>query len=101
MVSGQTDEMVSGQTDYQTDDEFARLIRQLDTNSVDALKLLASGDRSGLSKAAAKASMLADALADRINETSFDIIGDSIIEPDADGYRLIADYEGDIAKWLK
>ena len=45
--------------------------------------------------------MLADALADRINEISFDIIGDSIIEPDADGYRLIADYEGDIAKWLK
>ena len=99
--SGQTDEMVSSQTDYQTDDEFARLIRQLDSNSLEALKLLASGDRSGLSKAAAKASMLADALADRINETSFDIIGDSIIEPDADGYRLIADYEGDIAKWLK
>lgn len=101
MVSGQADGMVSGQTDYQTDDEFARLIRQLDANSLEALKLLASGDRSGLSKAAAKASMLADALADRINETSFDIIGDSIIEPDADGYRLIADYEGDIAKWLK
>lgn len=99
--SGQTDEMVSGQTDYQTDDEFARLIRQLDANSLEALKLLAAGDRSGLSKAAAKASMLADALVDRINETSFDIIGDSIIEPDADGYRLIADYEGDIAKWLK
>ena len=101
MVSGQADGMVSGQTDYQTDDEFARLIRQLDANSLEALKLLASGDRSGLSKAAAKASMLADALVDRINETSFDIIGDSIIEPDADGYRLIADYEGDIAKWLK
>ena len=77
------------------------MIRQLDTNSVDALKLLAAGDRSGVARAAAKASMLADALADRINETSFDIIGDSIIEPDADGYRLIADYEGDIAKWLK
>lgn len=96
-----TTEPVSDHTDEQAGDEFARLIRQLDTNSVDALKLLASGDRSGLSKAAAKASMLADALADRINETSFDIIGDSIIEPDADGYRLIADYEGDIAKWLK
>ncbi len=99
--NGQTDEMVSGQTDYQTDDEFARLIAQLDANSVDALKLLAAGDRSGVARAAAKASMLADALVDRINETSFDIIGDSIIEPDADGYRLIADYEGDIAKWLK
>ena len=99
--NGQADGMVSGQTDYQTDDEFARLIRQLDANSLEALKLLAAGDRSGVARAAAKASMLADALVDRINETSFDIIGDSIIEPDADGYRLIADYEGDIAKWLK
>ena len=100
-VSRRATEPADDHTDEQAGDEFARLIRQLDTNSVDALKLLASGDHSGVARAAAKASMLADALADRINETSFDIIGDSIIEPDADGYRLIADYEGDIAKWLK
>lgn len=100
-VSDRTTEPVSDHTDEQAGDEFARLIRQLDSNSLEALKLLAAGDRSGVARAAAKASMLADALADRINEISFDIIGDSIIEPDADGYRLIADYEGDIAKWLK
>ena len=97
----QTGKQTSDHTDEQTGDEFAQLIAQLDANSLDALKLLASGDHSGIAKVAANASMLADALADRINETSFDIIGDSIIEPDADGYRLIVDYEEDIAKWLK
>lgn len=83
------------------EDEFAALVSLLDDGAREALALVASGDASGVSKIAVRLGTLADALADRINELAFDVIGDSIIEPDNCGYRLIADYEGDIKKWLK
>ncbi len=82
-------------------DEFAALVNSLDEASVSALRMLLAGDADGVKKASEGVGSLADALADRINETAFDIIGDSIIEPDGSGYKIISDYEGDIEKWLK
>ncbi|MBQ8551770.1 MAG: TerB N-terminal domain-containing protein [Clostridia bacterium] len=83
------------------DDEFAALVDALDDTAREALTQLSNGDNRAVSKAAAKAGVLADALADKINETAFDIIGDSVIESDGSGYRFISDYEGDLIKWLK
>lgn len=88
-------------TSHGEDDEFAVLISALDSPSRLALTLLSEGDPSGAAKAAESAGVLPEALVDRINETAFDIIGDSIIEPDTAGFKLISDYEGDIVKWLK
>lgn len=89
------------QSSYGDDDEFAALISLLDTSARLALTLLSNGDSSGIAKAAESAKILPEALVDRINETAFDVIGDSIIEPDTVGFKLISDYEGDIVKWLK
>ncbi len=86
---------------YDGEDEFAALASSLDEGAREALTLVANGDASGIAKVAARLGALADALADGINELAFDVIGDSIIEPDNGGYRLIPDYEGDIKKWLK
>lgn len=83
------------------EDEFALLIASLDEGVREALSALAGGDNDGIAKAAAKLGTLGDALADKINETAYDIIGDSVIEPVGGGYKLICDYEGDIKKWLK
>lgn len=82
-------------------DEFEALVSSLDDISKTALTSIMGGDSQGIKKAAEAHGLLADALADKINETAFDIIGDSIIEPEGTGYRIISDYEGDIAKWLK
>jgi len=82
-------------------DEFEALVSSLDDISKTALTSIMGGDENGIKKAAEAHGLLADALADKINETAFDIIGDSIIEPEGTGYRIISDYEGDIAKWLK
>ncbi len=82
-------------------DEFAVLVGMLDSTAREALTLLASADADGVEKLAKNIGILADALANKINECAFDIIGDGIIEPDGSGYRIIADYEGDIKKWLK
>ena len=86
---------------YDGEDEFAALVSSLDEGAREALVIVASGDVSGIAKVSVRLGTLADALADRINEQAFDIIGDSIIEPYGSGYRLIPDYEGDIQKWLK
>ncbi|MCI8386985.1 MAG: hypothetical protein HFE63_00770 [Clostridiales bacterium] len=95
-----TDTRISD-TSISGDDEFALLISSLGDAEITALRSLADGDSGGVAKAAAAAAMLADALADKINSAAFDIIGDSIIEPDGAGYRIISDYEGDIIKCLK
>lgn len=81
--------------------EFESLICALGSAEKMALKHLAEGNTDGVTTAAKSTGMLPDALADRINEAAFDIVGDSIIEPHEGGYRLISDYEGDIVKWLK
>ncbi|MBO5219790.1 MAG: hypothetical protein J6C52_10185, partial [Clostridia bacterium] len=81
--------------------EFADLISSLDETARTALRSLSGGDSAGIAKAAASAGMLADALADKINETAFDLIGDSIVESDGTGYKIISDYEGDLIPWLK
>ena len=94
-------EPTAPETSVGSDDEFAELIASLDEPSIKALRLLAGGDASGVFTAASESGMLADALADRINETAYDVIGDSVIEPDGGGYRLISDYEGDIKRCLK
>ncbi len=83
------------------EDEFAALVTALDEGAREALALVADGDADGIAKVSSRLGTLADALADKINELAFDVIGDSIIEPCDVGYRLIADYEGDIKKWLK
>ncbi len=82
-------------------DEFEGFVASLDGIAREALTQLANGDSAALAKAASTAGILADALADKINEAAFDIIGDSVIEPHVGGYRLISDYEGDLVKWLK
>lgn len=87
--------------DISGDDEFAVLANTIDDASREALALLLRGNSNGVALSAVKYGMLADALADKINETAFDIIGDSVIESDGGGYRLIADYKGDLEKWLK
>lgn len=87
--------------DTPTGNEFDELIAALDGNSVEALRLLLAGDERALEKVAAKCSTLADALADRINEAAYDIIGDSVIEPSDGGFRVITDYEEDIRSCLK
>ncbi len=92
-------ETVSDETDGA--DEFASLVEALDDTARTALRLLAGGDRSGLARTAAADNTLADALADRINEAAFELLGDSVIEPDGDGWRLIREYEGELIKWLK
>lgn len=92
-------EALAAQGDGQ--DEFSVLVGMLDNTALEAITLLVGGDADGIAKCAKNAGILADALADKINECAFDIIGDSIIEPDGSGYRIIADYEGDIKKWLK
>lgn len=81
--------------------EFADLVAALDDTARDALRRLADGDSAGIAKAAASAGILADALADKINETAFDLIGDSVVESDGTGYKIISDYEGDLIPWLK
>ncbi len=84
-----------------SDDEFETLIKTLDSSSKEALTLLINGDENGISEAAKKLGILPDALADKINEAAYDIIGDTVIES-ADGtYRIINDYKGDLEKWLK
>lgn len=92
---------ITEQSTDSEDDEFAALIAALDPTARLALSLLSEGNTSGIKKAAESAGILADALVDRINEAAFDIIGDSVIEPDEKGFKLISEYEGDIKKWLK
>lgn len=84
-----------------SDDEFAALIGALGEAERKALRSLAEGNGAGFAAAASEAGILSDALADKINETAFDLIGDSILEPDGGGYKIISDYEGDIVKCLK
>ncbi len=83
------------------EDEFATFMGAVDEPSKKVLSLLCDGKSNALSDVSAQLGILPDALADKINELAFDIIGDSVIESDGDGYRLISDYEGDIRKWLK
>lgn len=80
------------------DDPFAELLAALDSDCLDALKMLADGDGQALTRIAARSGTLADALADKINETAFDIIGDALIEPSGSGYRIIPDYAEELRK---
>ncbi|MBQ8249390.1 MAG: TerB N-terminal domain-containing protein [Clostridia bacterium] len=83
------------------EDEFENFTKSLDTEAREALTLLINGNESGISEAAKKLGILADALADKINEAAYDIIGDTVIEETDIGYRIINDYKGDLEKWLK
>ncbi len=85
----------------ESEDEFEALVSSLDSTARDGLKRLFAENENGLAEAAMAAGILADALADKINEAAFDIIGDTVIEPTERGYRIINDYKGDIEKWLK
>ena len=76
----------------------AELFAALDSDCLDALKLLSDGESQALTRIAARRGTLADALADRINETAFDIIGDALIEPSGSGYRIIPDYAEELRK---
>ena len=98
---GKLPDMDNSANQLSSEDEFGAFVTSLDPDSLEALKLLADGDSAAIEKIAAKHSTLADALADRINESAFDIIGDSVIEPTGSGYRLIPDYEEDIKSCLK
>ncbi len=84
-----------------SEDEFEILIKSLDTEAREAMTLLINENENGISEAAKKLGILADALADKINEAAYDTIGDTVIEPTERGYRIINDYKGDLEKWLK
>ena len=84
-----------------SENEFEALVNALDTTATDGLKRLLAENENGLTEAAKVSGILADALADKINEAAFDIIGDTVIEPTDGGYRIINDYKGDLEKWLK
>ena len=85
----------------QSEDEFETFVNSLDSTAMDGLKRLFAENENGLAEAAKASCILADALADKINEAAFDIIGDTVIEPTEGGYRIINDYKGDLEKWLK
>ena len=40
-------------------------------------------------------------LAAEINELFYDLIGDSVLEPDEDGYRIISDYLEEVTEWIE
>ncbi|MGN1128413.1 MAG: tellurite resistance TerB C-terminal domain-containing protein, partial [Candidatus Flemingiibacterium sp.] len=80
------------------DNPFTELFAALDSDCLDALKLLSDGESQALTRIAARRGTLADALADRINETAFDIIGDALIEPSGSGYRIIPDHAEELRK---
>ncbi len=83
------------------EDEFAEFISMLGDSDGEAFRLVALGSADGIKRVADATGILPEAIADRINEAAFDIIGDSIIEPSPEGYKLIPDYKEDILKWLK
>ena len=82
------------------EDEFHSLILSLDNGHLEILRALRTGDRNSFNAAVSSIGGLPDGVIDKINETAFDIIGDIIIEPDGDSYRIIKDYEGELTKWL-
>ncbi len=81
-------------------DEFHSLILTLDKEYIEVLRAVYSGDRKGFTAAVNRIGALPDGVIDKINETAFDLIGDIIIEPYEDTYRIIPDYEGELTKWL-
>ncbi len=93
-VTEEVSEITSG------NDEFHSLILSLDKEYVQIMRTLYAGDKVGFNAAVNRMGALPDGVIDKINETAFDIIGDIIIEPYGDGYRLIPDYEGEFARWL-
>lgn len=67
----------------------------------EALRCIASNDMVGFLKIAEEGYMLAETLAECVNELCFELLGDIGIEECEDGYRLIPDYEEEIRGWLK
>lgn len=82
------------------DDEFHALMLSLDKEYIEILRTLYAGDKMGFNAAVRRIGALQDGVIDKINEAAFDLIGDIIIEPYGDSYRLIPDYEGEITRWL-
>lgn len=64
-----------------------------------AFSLLLAGDIAGFTALASERNMLTEALVDRLNELSFDFIGDITIEA-GDGISVIEDYKEDIEEWM-
>lgn len=81
--------------------EFEEFAASLDKVSLEAMRKLLSGDEKAIEKTAAEYLTLSDALAEKINETAFDMIGDSVIEQTENGHRIICDYEEEIRSCLK
>lgn len=81
-------------------DEFHELILSLDEEYTEILRALLVGDKNGFSSVVNRMGALPDGVIDKINEAAFDLIGDVVIEPYGDSYRLIPDYKGEFARWL-
>lgn len=64
------------------------------------LRALIEGDRGAADAALDQASTSEDILVDAINETLFDLIGDTVIEYGPDGPKLIEDYREDVEGFL-
>ena len=55
-----------------------------------------NGDVAEQGRISTELGMLSEALVDEINEISFDVFGDVLIEDDGDGYKIIEEYKEQI-----
>lgn len=64
------------------------------------LQALLAADETARAQAVQESKMSEDMLIDAINEALFDVIGDTVIEVDAEGPHVIDDYEDDVKEVL-
>lgn len=65
------------------------------------IEFLLNGDRLGFAGLAKSEKLLPDTLAEKINERFFGLIGDIILQPDADSYTVIDDYRDDAESFAR
>lgn len=66
----------------------------------EALALCLANDHRGFAALASQNRLLPDALCEAVNEAMFDSIGDVVLEPTEDGYRVVVDYLEEITQWM-
>lgn len=72
----------------------------LDPSEVGYLRALLEKDQAGAAKIAKETHGSEDMLVDAVNETLFDLVGDTVIEYGPDGPELIEDYREDVEGFL-
>ena len=64
------------------------------------LSFLLKGDRAGVRSLLASLSAMEEELAEAINEKAAERLGDIVLEPCEEGYRLIEDYTEEVSLWI-